>query len=103
MNNRDAYLAEAQKANVLENSCVVKYVDVVPYKDPDLQRNFIVFVCNYVSGPSLRKYVKKNHQDISVVFVEDFLKTMFSLLYELQQRKMQHGDLHSRKHPGISI
>ena len=95
VNDRDSYLEEAKKANVLENSCVVKYVDVVPYKDLDLQRNFIVFVCNYVSGPSLRKYVKTNHQDISIEFVEDFLKTMFNLLYELQQRNMKHGDLHS--------
>ena len=55
----------------------------------------MVFICQYVAGPSLKQFIKKHSNDISVTFIETFLKTMFNLLFELQQRNMQHGDLHA--------
>ena len=44
---------------------------------------------------SLKEFIKKKKNDISVAFVEKFLSTMFGLLHELKLRGMEHGDLHS--------
>ena len=92
---RNVYLAEAKKANSLENSCVVQCVDVLPWEDDALGRTFVVFICHYVSGSSLKQFIKDNRNEISIAFVERFLNTMFSLLFELDQRGMVHGDLHA--------
>ena len=92
---RGLYLLEARKANSLENSCVVRCVDVLPWKDEALGRTFVVFVCQYISGWSLKQFIKQNRHDIDVAFVENFLTTMFSLLFELDQRGIEHGDLHA--------
>ena len=91
---RDLYLAEAKKANSLENSCVVPCIDVRPWEDASLNRTFVVFICQYVSGPSLNKFIRENRTDIGISFIERFLSTMFSLLFELDLRGMVHGDLH---------
>ena len=77
------YLVEAKKANSLEDSCVVRYVDVLPWEDDALGRTFVVFVCQYISGSSLEQFIKTNRHNIHVAFVENFLSTMFSLLFEL--------------------
>ena len=92
---RGLYLLEARKANSLENSCVVRYVDVLLWEDEALGRTFVVFVCQYISGRSLKQFIKQNRHDIDVAFVENFLTTMFSLLFELDQRGIEHGDLHA--------
>ena len=92
---RGLYLVEAQKANSLENACVVRCVDVLPWEDKALARTFVVFVCQYISGSSLKQFIKKNRHDIHVAFVENFLTTMFSLLFELDQRGIEHGDQHA--------
>ncbi len=92
---RGIYLAEAKKANSLENECVVRYVEVLPWEDDALRRTFVVFVCQYVSGTSLQEFIKKKRNEISVAFIETFLRTMFGLLFELDQRDMEHGDLHA--------
>ena len=89
------YLVEAKKANSLEDSCVVRYVDVLPWEDDALGRTFVVFVCQYISGSSLEQFIKTNRHNIHVAFVENFLSTMFSLLFELDLRGIEHGDLHA--------
>ena len=92
---RNTYLAEAKKANTLENACVVRCVNVLPWEDKALGRTFVVFICQYVSGSSLERFIKNKRRDISIAFIERFLNTMFSLLFELDQRGMEHGDLHA--------
>ena len=92
---RDVYLAEAKKANSLENACVVQCVNVLPWEDDVLGKIFVVFISHYVSGSSLAQFIKQHRNDISVAFSESFLNTMFSLLYELDQRGFDHGDLHA--------
>lgn len=87
---RDEYLEEARKANALENRSVVRYHRVV--KHSDAESEYVVFACDYVKGQSLRDYVRKNASEIDVPFVENFLRTMFGLLYELERRQYQHGD-----------
>lgn len=92
---RELYLDEARKANSLDHSCVVPCFDVRPWEDDTLRRTFVVFICQYVSGISLSEYIKKNRREFGVEFIERFLRTMFELLFELDQRGMVHGDLHS--------
>ena len=92
---RDLYLEEAKKANTLENPCVVPYVDVRAWEDDIVDQDFVVFICQYVSGPSIGKFIQKNCDDIELDFIERFLSTMFGLLYELRRRGMIHGDLHA--------
>ena len=92
---RGIYLMEARKANSLDNECVVRCVEVLPLVDDALHRTFVVFVSQYVSGTSLQDFIKKKRSEIGVAFIEAFLDTMFGLLFELDQRGMEHGDLHA--------
>ena len=89
----DQYLDEAKKANRLENPSIVRYYDVINYSDSEVQ--CVVFTCDYVKGKSLKDYIKQDTSDINISFIENFLLTMFGLLYELKQREYQHGDLHT--------
>lgn len=89
----DEYLEEAKKANTLDNNSIVRYHRAVRYSDTESE--YVVFACDYVRGKSLRDYVRKNASEIDVPFVENFLRTMFGLLYELERRQYQHGDLHA--------
>ncbi len=91
--DRDLYLAEARNANTLENTCVVQCIDVRFFNDKH-GREFIVFVSQYVDGPTLARFMKSRRREIGMAFIEQFLRTMFSLLFELDERGMTHGDLH---------
>src|SRR5262249_55316197 len=97
--DQHAYLNEAKKANSLEHRSVVQCVNVVPYSGPcsgsEEIGECVVFVYDYVKGKNLRAYMKEHRSDINLAFVEGFLRTMVELLYELQQRGEQHGDLHA--------
>ena len=92
---QQTYLTEAKKANVLQHSSVINYIDVVPYFDSNSSLKCVVFVCDYVEGKNLREYMKQHRVDINIQFVEAFLRTMLELLHELKHRGYQHGDLHA--------
>ena len=92
---QEVYLDEAKKANRLHHPSAVKCFEVFPYKDRALGIEGVIFVYEYVNGINLRKYIRVERHNIDVPFAERFLETMFELLYELQQRKLQHGDLHA--------
>ncbi len=87
------FLEEARRANLLENRSVVRYHDVIVHSEDKLR--YVIFVCDYVKGVNLREYMRKSASDVDVPFIENFLKTMFGLLHELQLRGYNHGDLHS--------
>ncbi|MCY3604748.1 MAG: protein kinase [Gammaproteobacteria bacterium] len=89
-----AYLNEAKKANLLDHPSVVKYLTVLPYEDSK-RTKCVIFLCNYIRGLSLKKYVKRHASEIDIPFIESFLQTIFELLYELEERNLQHGDLHA--------
>ena len=91
----DVYLEEARKANVLENPCVVPYLDVRSWEDPVLGREFVVFIREYVRGTSLEQFIRDNRGNVELPFIEQFLSAMFGLLFELEQRGMVHGDIHA--------
>lgn len=103
--DRDAYLLEAKNANQLEHASVIRCLDVFPDIDPDGAGQNVVFVFDYVNGVDLKKYIEqaprterrgeRESSNITVPFVEDFLRTMLEVLYELKQRKSRHGDLHA--------
>ena len=92
---QQAYLNEAKKANQLDHQSVVQYIDVFPYNDPAVGVKCVIFVCGYIKGQSLKEYMKGHRKEINIPFVEIFLRTMFELLFELEQRKFHHGDLHA--------
>ena len=92
---RSLHLAEARNANTLDSDCVVRCLDVFEFYDDTLDRDFVVFVSQFVSGMSLAEFIRKNPQEVSVTFIEEFLSTLFGLLFELDARGMTHGDLHA--------
>ena len=93
----DTYLQEAKKANVLDNSAVVRYHDVIRHTDIVSGMPCIIFICDYVDGKSLQFYIntKAHHDRVDVPFITAFLSTMFGLLFELERRGLTHGDLHA--------
>ena len=91
---RQVYLDEAKKPNTLEHPCVVQYYDVQSWEDVALNRTFFVFICQYVDGLTLTNFIAQHKAEISVGLIENFLATMFGLLFELNERQMVHGDLH---------
>ena len=94
---KEQYLEEAKRANMLDSDSVVRYMDALDYTDPISGIPCVVFVCDYVEGPSLENYLKNsdNHPSIDLSFIGHFLETMFRLLIELKERGYQHGDLHA--------
>ena len=92
---RQTYLDEAKKANLLQHPSVIKCHDIVPYRSPDNSIRCIIFVYDYVEGKNLRDYIRQHRAEINVSFAETFLRTMLELLYELKQRGYPHGDLHA--------
>ena len=94
-NEQYVYLNEAKKANVLQHPSVIRIVDIVPYREIDECESCVVFVSDYVQGQNLRDYMRQHRSEISVPFVETYLRAMFELLFELRQRGFQHGDLHA--------
>ena len=93
----DTYLQEARNANLIDHPSVVRYHDVVQYAYPDAPTDCVVFVCDFVDGTSLKEYVSKSKlkSEIDISFIVEFLSTVFELLFELDGRGYQHGDLHS--------
>ena len=86
---------EAQLANQIVHQSVVRYVQMFSYFDRRSGTECMVYVCEYIRGENIKRFVKHRRDDINVPFVEGFLRTMFELLYELKTRRMVHGDLHA--------
>ena len=94
--DQDLWLQEAKKSNQLRHPSVVHCIDVTVWSIPGAEGPYVVFLYEYVSGKSLRTYLKELQKEkIAVTFIETFLQTMLGLLHELQGRDMEHGDLHA--------
>ena len=91
----DGVYKEAQKANLLQSRSVVKCQFSSNWKDEANGIDCVVLCFDYIHGISLRKYIKKNKQNISISFIKTLLSMLFELFHELQQRSMQHEDLHA--------
>lgn len=94
LDSESAY-KEAQKANILQSRSVVKCQFNSQWVDPENDIDCIVLCFDYVNGISLRKYIKNNRGNISIELIKEFLRTVFELFHEMQQRNMQHEDLHA--------
>ncbi len=92
---KDAWLQEARKANVIDNPSVVRCSDVTLWHAADISKDFIVFEYEYVPGISLRKYIKQAKDGVPMRFIEELLETLLGLIYEMKRRSIEHGDLHA--------
>lgn len=94
--DQNLWLQEAKKSNQLQHQSVVHCIDVNVWNTFGTDGPYVIFIYEYVSGTSLRKYLKNlNQEKITITFIEAFLQTMLGLLHELKGRKIEHGDLHA--------
>ena len=92
----ETYLREATTPNVLQTPYVLKCLHVAPYRQPGTDADFRIFVSEFVDGPDLRRYVQEHKKGISIPFVEECIRTLLRVLYELREKDLNHGDLHDR-------
>ncbi len=90
--SEQSWRAEIDKANILDSRIVVKFWHVANWIDQDC----IVLCSEFVCGKTLDKHIKKHKLDISVRFIEEFLKEMLSFIDDMERHSVQHGDLHSK-------
>lgn len=90
---------EARKPNGLNNHAVVKCYDLllelVRNSETGVEKEYAIFLYEYIQGISLQKYIELHKGKISISFVEEFLRTTLALLWEMEGRAITHGDLHS--------
>lgn len=86
-----AWKAEITKANLVASSRVVKIFHSGTWGMP--AGEFVYLLCDYVNGVTLREFFKKAPVDIG--FVETLILELLDFLRELEQAKLQHGDLHA--------
>jgi serine/threonine protein kinase len=91
---QNLWLQEAKKGNKLNHPSVVRCDDVVPWSDDGAPGQFVVFTYEYVAGISLKEYLQNNNE-ITIGFIEEFLRTILGLFHEMQGRGIEHGDLHA--------
>ena len=92
--NPPTWRQEIDKANSLPD-IVVRFSGVVdPW--PCGGVDCVLLVSEYVRGSSLEKHLSENGSDISISFVESFMRIMLSLLNMMDNRGINHGDLHLR-------
>jgi len=86
---------EFQQANMLSPQVAVSFRGVDNWIDSKHDIDCVVLISDYINGPNLEEYIRENKNNISVNFIIDFLKAIFSLFDEMDERPFQHGDLHS--------
>ncbi len=91
----DGWMQEAQHANTLKSPSVVACHFSARWIEVESEIDCALLCYEYVNGVSLRKYIKDNKNNIKVKFIRDYLSEIFQLLFEMKERGMQHGDLHS--------
>jgi tRNA A-37 threonylcarbamoyl transferase component Bud32/energy-coupling factor transporter ATP-binding protein EcfA2 len=93
--DKDSWYKEAQIANTLKSRSVVKCYHHTEFIDSNNSIDCVALCFDYIEGISLRKFIKDNKNDISIGFIEELLRTLFELLFELENRAITHGDLHA--------
>lgn len=93
-NNRQQWLDEVLKANALDIDTVVKYFYSTDWRDEYI--DCMVLCANFIRGDNLEKYVRNHKNSIMMSFIKDFLSEMLNLFHEMDQKKISHGDLHTR-------
>jgi len=93
-NLKEGWKDEFQKANILRSRMVVKFFSVAEWRDPNNEIDCVILLSDFVSGRTLREYIKQNKNIIIVDFIVRFLKETLDLFNEMDDRGFQHGDLH---------
>ena len=91
-----AWQGEFLKANTLRSPVVVKITQVLNWEDQKNNIDGVILISEYVPGQDLEDYVKSNKSDISVGFIERFLRDMLNLFHDMKQHNLVHGDLHTK-------
>jgi len=94
-NLKDHWQTEIIKANTLRSPSVVRFNECLDWKAPDASVDCVAISWEYIPGISLRQFLRRNPDDISVSFTHTFLKTMLDLYREMEDRGISHGDIHS--------
>lgn len=94
--SEQTWRAEIDNANILDHIIVVRFWHVTNWTDQDHGIDCIVLCSEFVHGKTLDKHIKECKGDISVGFVEEFLKEMLSFIDNMERHKVKHGDLHSK-------
>lgn len=90
-----AWIEEPLKANSLTHPSVVKCSNVLEWIDAESEIDCVVLCYDFIRGVSLRDYVKNHKNNITISFIESYLKTILELMLEMQLKLIEHGDLHS--------
>ena len=91
---KEIWRAEVHKADALRSPIVVRFEQIREWSDPSAEIDCVVLISEFVEGPSLRNFIQRNREEISVAFIVDWLATMLNLFYEMAVRGVKHGDLH---------
>ena len=94
--SESSWRAEIEKANILDSRIVVKFWYVANWIDQDSSIDCMVLCSEFVDGKTLDKHIRERKGDISVGFVEDFLKEMLSFIDDMEKHNVKHGDFHSK-------
>lgn len=94
-NLKDNWKNEFLKANTLRSRMVVTFYHFAEIEDKKAGIDCIVAVSNYVNGISLKKYIIKNKKQVQIRLIFRLLRELFSLLHEMKEANISHGDLHS--------
>ncbi|MCX6872624.1 MAG: protein kinase [Verrucomicrobia bacterium] len=99
----EIWRAEILKANALRNPVVVKVEHICKWPQVPMHSaegsveliDCVALISEFVEGPSLKRFAADHSDEITVPFVVQWLGTMLNLFFEMQQRKITHGDLHA--------
>ncbi|HMG75294.1 MAG TPA: protein kinase [Pyrinomonadaceae bacterium] len=94
-NGQEIWRSEVLKANALLSPTVVKFEDIRDWTDTIADIDCIVLISEFVEGPSLRKFIRENSDQVTVAFIVEWLATMLNLFNEMNVRGVKHGDLHT--------
>lgn len=94
--NPPLWRQEIDKANILKSSIVVKFIHVEEWVDAANKIDCMVLCSEFVNGVTLEKYINLNKKDIPISFCELFLKDTLSLIYDMENNKIKHGDMHAK-------
>ncbi|MDR3403075.1 MAG: protein kinase [Chthoniobacter sp.] len=86
---------EVYKADALQNAIVVKFMSIDLWIDATAGIDCVVLIAEFVEGPSLRRFLAKSPEEITVPFIINWLSTMLNLFNEMKLRGITHGDLHA--------
>ena len=87
----DLWQTEFQKANKLRSPAVVRVTQVAEWEKYDC----ICVLADYVNGISLKKYLAREKNEITIDFIEDFTRAILIFFDDMKKNNIRHGDFHT--------